>query len=132
MSAAGAITLSSKASRRSPALMPAVGPSGSTVAALLTRMSTRPAASAADTAQAAVFLVGQVGGQDADPAGGHAAFAQQGAGLLQLRRGAREQDHPGAGVAKPERDRAPDAAPGPGDQCGLASEVSCHCGLLNG
>ena len=81
---------------------------------------------------AAVFLVGQVGGQDADPPGGHALLAQQGAGLVQLRRGAREQDHPGARVAKPERDGAPDAAPGPGDQRGLASEVSCHCGLLNG
>ena len=81
---------------------------------------------------AAVLLVGQVGGQHADPPGGHAPFAQQGAGLVQLRRGAREQDHAGAGAAQPERDGAADAAPGPGDQRGLASEVSCHCGLLNG
>jgi len=66
------------------------------------------------------------------PPGGHATFAQQGAGLLQLRRGAREQDHPGPGAPKPERDGPPDATPGPGDQRGLASEVSCHCGLLNG
>jgi hypothetical protein len=87
-------------------------------------MSARPAASAA----AAVFLVGQVRWQHADPPGGHATFAQQGTGLLQLRRGAREQDHPGPGAAQPERDGAPDAAPGPGYQHGLASEVGCHCG----
>jgi hypothetical protein len=46
VSAAGAMTLSSKARRTSATGMAAVGPSGSTVAALLTRMSTRPAASA--------------------------------------------------------------------------------------
>jgi hypothetical protein len=81
---------------------------------------------------AAVLLIGQVGGHDADPPGGHAPPAQQGAGLLQLRRGPREQDHAGAGVGQPERDGPADAAPGTGDQCGLAGEVSCHCGLLNG
>ena len=80
----------------------------------------------------ALLLVGQVGGQHADPLSGHAPCPQQGAGLVQLRRGAREQDDVGAGVAEPERDGAADAAPGAGDQRGLTSEVSCHFGLLNG
>ena len=111
--------------------MSAVGPSGSTVAALLTRMSTRPAASAAATARPRP-LVSQVGRQDTDPVGGHAVLAQLRVGLLQLRWGAREQDYPGAGGAKAERDGAPNAAPSPGDQRGPVGEVSCHCAVLHG
>src|SRR3984885_13899324 len=42
----------------------------------------------------AVLLIGEVGGQHADPPGGHAALAQQAAGLVELPGGAGEQDHP--------------------------------------
>ena len=112
--------------------MPAVGPSGSTVAALLTSMSNAARGEHGRRRLAALPLVGQVGWHHADPPARHALLQQQGAGLVQLCRGAREQDHAGAGAAQPERDRAADAAPGTGDQRGLAGEVSCHCGLLNG
>src|SRR6266851_1106706 len=64
------------------------------------------------------------------PRGG--PLTQQGACLVQLPCGAGEHDDAGACVGQPERDGAADAAPGTGDQCGLASEVSCHCGLPNG
>jgi hypothetical protein len=78
---------------------------------------------------AAVLLIGQIGGHDADLPGGHAPLAQKDPGLLQLPGGAGEQDHAGAGVGQPERGGAADTSPGTGDQCGLASEVSCHGGL---
>ena len=132
MSAAGAITLTSKASRRSAGLDAVRGAERLYRGGVVDQDVDAARRECRRHGTAAVFLVGQVGGQHADPPGGHATFAQQGAGLLQLRRGAGEQDHPGAGVAKPERDGAPDAASGPGDQRGLASEVICHCGLLNG
>jgi hypothetical protein len=81
---------------------------------------------------AALLLVGQVRRHYLDPLGGHAPLAQQGAGLLQLRCGAREQDHPCVRAGKPERDCPADATPRTGDQRGLASEPSRHCCLLNG
>ncbi len=79
--------------------MVAVGPSGSTVAALLTRMSTRPAREHGRRRLAALLLVGEVGGYHADPPGRYALFLQPGAGLVQLCHGAREQDYAGARVA---------------------------------
>ena len=96
--AAGATTLISKARRKSAAAMVAVGPSGSTVAALLTRMSTRPAVSLLAAAWPRCSSSARSAGTR-DPPGRHALFAQQGAGLVQLCHGAREQDHAGARVA---------------------------------
>jgi hypothetical protein len=62
----------------------------------------------------ALLLVGQVGGHHTDLLRGHALFQQQGAGLVQLPFGAREQDYADAGAAQSECDSAADAAPGPG------------------
>ena len=47
---------------------------------------------------AALLLVGQVGGHHADPLCGNALLEQEGAGLVQLCIGAREQDDVGAGA----------------------------------
>ena len=131
MSAAGATTLTSKASRRSAA--------GDADGGAERLDGGRVVDQDVDAARrehgrrrlAALLRVGQVGGHHADPLGGHALPAQQGAGLLQLPGGPGEQNDAGAGAGQPERDGAADAAPGPGDQRGLTGEVSCHCGLLN-
>ena len=80
---------------------------------------------------AALLLVGQVGWHHADPPARHALLQQQGTGLVQARRCARAGPRRRR-AAQRERDRAADAWPGTGDQRGLAGEVSCHCGLLNG
>src|SRR5216683_5101798 len=131
VSAAGATTLISNARRTSADAMPTVGPSGSTVAASLTRMSTLPVARTAAAARSrSSSSARSAGTRLIRPRGG--PLTQQGACLVQLPCGAGEHDDAGACVGQPERDGAADAAPGTGDQCGLASEVSCHCGLPNG
>jgi hypothetical protein len=66
VSAATAITFTSKARRNSPDGICAVGPSGSTVAALFTSMSTRAASSAAATARLRCSLIAKVSGNDPD------------------------------------------------------------------
>jgi hypothetical protein len=75
-------------------------------------------------------LIRKVGRHHADPVGRHTLGTQQAAGLRQLAGGAGEQDHAGTGARQAERDGLADAAPGAGDQCGPAGEVSCHCVLL--
>src|ERR1700760_4844029 len=117
--AVGATTLTSKARRRSSAAMPTVGPRGSTVAALLIRMSTGPACSPGARALAALFCPGQVGAHHPDPRGGCAPLQQLGAGLSQLPGGPGQQNNMSAGAGQPERDGAADAAPGPRNQSGL-------------
>jgi hypothetical protein len=67
-------------------------------------------------------LIGQVGGNHLGPLRGHALLQQQPTGLVQLFRGAREQDHVGTRNIQPERDGLANATPGPGNQRGLAAK----------
>jgi hypothetical protein len=58
-------------------------------------------------------LIGQVGGNHLGPLRGHALLQQQPTGLVQLFRGAREQDHVGTRNTQPERDGWPMPRPAP-------------------
>jgi hypothetical protein len=84
------------------------------------------------TLSRALWVLADRGYELAVLSNGSPAMIKNCAGLVQLPGGASKQDHIAACAAEPERDRPADAAASPGDERGLAGEVSCHSGLLNG